>query len=209
MPHEMTVITLKQVRERENSDATFAGAQARADEATRRIKQHYPRMEALAGQAAREGNVIRKIHIMRELVQYVVDSIGVVSGCSRQACSHCCNIPVLLTRIEAGVIAHENRIAITNPKKYNLEANDAYTGTPCPFLRDGSCSIYATRPLVCRLHYTMDADDLLCHLFPGESIRVPYFNQLDYHMIEVVALGVAQVRKVADIREFFPRQQKR
>ena len=78
-----------------------------------------------------------------------------------------------------------------------------WEGVPCSFLKEGRCSIYASRPLACRLQLNMDDDDLLCQLIEGESIRVPYLNLTTHHVAAVVALGMGQ--PIADIREWFPR----
>jgi Fe-S-cluster containining protein len=75
-------------------------------------------------------------------------------------------------------------------------------------LKDGKCSIYDVRPFSCRVHYVLDADDLLCKIVPGETIEAPMFNTNQINMLYMLAHvtrpdQVFEV-KMADIREFFP-----
>lgn len=67
--------------------------------------------------------------------------------------------------------------------------------SPCPFLRDGGCSVYDVRPMACRLLLNLDDDDLLCQLVHGQAIPVPYANgqQLKavFQMAQPAAAAVA------------------
>lgn len=198
------VITLAQVRERESDPSTWDGPQARIAEAGARLDPHWPRMRALVSEARKTPDLARKIQLFRDLAEIVIDAMRGISACSRVTCSHCCNTPVLVTRVEAGVIAKEIGVPVRNIK-CNPRTNPDYIGKPCPFLDDGKCSIYASRPLACRLQFNLDADDLLCHLFEGETIRVPYFNTTEYRMLEVQAIGLEHAKAISDIRDFFPR----
>ncbi|HVL09346.1 MAG TPA: YkgJ family cysteine cluster protein, partial [Burkholderiaceae bacterium] len=66
--------------------------------------------------------------------------------------------------------------------------------SPCPFLRDGACSVYDVRPMACRLLLNLDDDDLLCQL-------VPYANGQQLKAFFLLAQPAAAW---ADIRDFFP-----
>ena len=74
-------------------------------------------------------------------------------------------------------------------------------GEACPFLVDGSCSIYAHRPMACRTHLNLDDDDLLCRLVPGIKVPVPY---ADATQLKAFYLAAQPNAELADIREFFP-----
>lgn len=74
-------------------------------------------------------------------------------------------------------------------------------GLPCPFLRDSQCSAYEHRPFACRTHVTLDDDDLLCKLRPGQTVPMPYANT---KRPWALFLGLQPGEILADIREFFP-----
>ena len=111
-------------------------------------------------------------------------SVASLAAC-RKGCSHCCHISVMLSRAEAKVIAKETRgrfneaavqitLDDTQERRDALEAITRQTyGQACTFLREGSCSIYSSRPLPCRLLANMDDDDLLCQLVENEAKNVP------------------------------------
>lgn len=69
-----------------------------------------------------------------------------------KGCDYCCHVPVEVTAVEAIVMS-------------DLIGRDIQTGAvpyvnlrdPCPFLKKGECSIYAHRPLVCRMFATLDS----------------------------------------------------
>lgn len=76
-----------------------------------------------------------------------------------------------------------------------------YFGKPCTFLKEGQCSIYAHRPLVCRTLVNMDDTDVLCELHPGVAVPVPYANSTRLQS----AMALLHLEDTwADIREWFP-----
>ena len=80
--------------------------------------------------------------------------------------------------------------------------NDGAFGVPCTFLVDNQCSIYANRPMACRYQFSVDDDDLLCRLVPGQPIRVPYLNLQGEQAAYASAMGYNA--RMADIRDWFP-----
>lgn len=84
---------------------------------------------------------------------------------------------------------------------------DRWFGVACTFLSaDETCSIYASRPLACRLQVNVDADALLCRLVPGneqsDRIRVPYADTRSSQAASVAVLGPHH--RLADLRDWFP-----
>lgn len=158
-----------------------------------------------------------------------VDEIGAIaaphSAC-RRGCSHCCHIPVLVPEQEAALIG--KRIGVKPAKVKGIKRGEevrAGYDNPCTFLKDGACSIYASRPLACRQQFNMDSDALLCELVEdGAPPKVPYLNMMDYTTVlammtakrerrierdpltgRPVAVDTLTPPSVGDIREFFPR----
>lgn len=118
----------------------------------------------------------------------------------KKGCSHCCHIPLKITEAEA--IELGNAISVVpSPEATNRpEREDGIA--PCTFLRDGECSIYLHRPIVCRSHFNLDADDLLCQIVPGVAIPVPYVDNRAILMGTLIAGGASP--RIADIRNWFP-----
>jgi uncharacterized protein len=124
----------------------------------------------------------------------------------KRGCSHCCHTPVPIHPIEARLIGDAIKrepIAPASlvPKSDAESAAMASYNNPCGFLKDNECSIYEHRPLTCRVHYSLDEDDLLCRLTDA-PINVPYMDMTYYRAAYVIVCGPG----LADIREFFPRE---
>lgn len=77
--------------------------------------------------------------------------------CGRQECSFCCHDLILGSKEEVLAIAgyvKKNNIPVNtsaNQTKDNWN-NLSFKDRACPMLKDGKCSIYSHRPIVCRKH---------------------------------------------------------
>ncbi len=91
--------------------------------------------------------------LMDEINAYLAKSVPCNKGCSA-----CCNYPVSISEIEIAYI--EKKTKSKRLKNFNLKRN--FMGTPCVFLKDNSCSIYDTRPFVCRKHHVLTKTSKLC-----------------------------------------------
>lgn len=126
----------------------------------------------------------------------------------RKGCAHCCHIAVAVPQIEAEMIG----MAIgRRPKKVAThQDSDHYSTmpygyhTPCPFLKNNECSIYAHRPLACRKLVNADIDDLLCQLTEPPGPPVPYIDYLEFDVAITALCADKKGVKTADIREYFP-----
>lgn len=120
----------------------------------------------------------------------------------RSGCSHCCHVPVGVTEAEAKEIGLAiGRAPAKNPPR--AEGGDGDYTKPCPFLKDNACSIYASRPMACRLLLNLDSDDLLCRLVPGSEIPVPYADNRQFRIGMANMWGAS---RISDIRDWFPPQ---
>lgn len=192
---------LAEVHARENDPATMANAKIRGQQISARLS--IERLKLLAHAAAIAERPAKKIFWLRKLADELAPAVAGIVPC-REGCTHCCHTPALISRIEAALIAKETGAVLQTPPATALTSrtNYAYIGTPCPFLRDNACSIYAVRPFVCRTHYSVDADNLLCQLVPGEQIRVPYVNTAPFNLAYVRAVREDEM-DFFDIRDFF------
>jgi len=120
----------------------------------------------------------------------------------RARCTHCCHIPVQMLRIEAELIATRTRVAVRRlPADHAPQPVPADYSRPCPFLIENQCSIYAERPLACRLAINVDVDDLLCVLRPECDVQVPWLDVSEFWLI-YSEIGL-RTPEIADIRDYF------
>jgi hypothetical protein len=204
-----TIIPIAEIKARESDPETFAGAQARVGRFNDAARPHVARMEALGAQAVRANNPAAKVRALREMVEPLAAATKGNVACHK-GCSSCCHVAVTVMAEEAEVIGKEIGVKPSTPARFigpddrkDTAAN--YYGTPCPFLVDDKCSIYASRPLACRTLYNMDKDALLCTIVPGDPPRVPYLNHNQFTNVIVRAFMPGTVPRFADLREFFPR----
>lgn len=158
--------------------------------------------QRLLSQSHKSKTRAQKIMWLRKAADRISAAAAPVIAC-KDGCSHCCHIPVSLTKPEALEIAKAIRVDIAPV----VQISDQPTGydNPCTFLVQGSCSIYEHRPIICRTHMNLDQDALLCELIPGASVPVPYLNlrpiQIAAHLLSDHA---SDKIKHADIRDWFP-----
>jgi Fe-S-cluster containining protein len=192
------------------------------------LRQRAAHIAAQAPLAART-HLIQQAHIapsgqrifwLRKAADLVGKAAAGVSPCS-SGCSSCCHINVMVAHPEAveigKAIGREPRAvppantittgALLKPKRGALDRQARlqalYFGQPCVFLGSGGeCTIYEHRPLACRLHFSLDEDNLLCQ--PVRDVEVPMLL-LDSRLEKagyLLALGPKQV--LADVRDWFP-----
>jgi len=140
-----------------------------------------------------------------KLVDEASEEILPFTAC-RKGCSHCCNIAVLMSDVEARRIGE---VIGRKPVKTGafpadvVAIQDKYFGVPCTFLKGGRCSIYEVRPLACRLHFNMADDPFFCStaIAPQNSL-VPSLN---LHGVDAALFMMTLGSMHADIRDFFPK----
>jgi hypothetical protein len=200
-----SVIPIAEIKAREADPSVAIGAQARMDQFNARAMPHKARMEALGTVAIRARSPAAKVRALREMLDIVAMAAGGLAACGK-GCSACCHIAVMVPAEEAAVIAKEIGVKALPPKRFSKHGDDSadqYYGEPCPFLSNGECSIYESRPLSCRTLYNMDADPLLCIVVPGNPPQVPYLNHWPFTMV-IARAFIESMHSYADLREFFP-----
>jgi Fe-S-cluster containining protein len=166
-------------------------------------------MNALASQARAANSVKAKIILLRRMTDKIGEAGRGLVPC-RKGCSHCCHMATMVHLDEAKMIAAATGARMVMPKAFNVDLvhieklRNRYDGVPCRFLVNSACSIYEQRPLACRMHMIVDRDETLCQIVPGEKIRVPMIDTLQYDLAITKAFGGPLNMKYADIREYFP-----
>lgn len=195
-----------------NSPAVLARLAVVGDIAQRRAERIDARNQPYKREFERIGNAILdadlpvapKIMALWALADAMFARTGDDVACKR-GCAHCCHIAVGVLSPEAEVIGKLiGRAPALVASRSDFVGFDYGYHNPCTFLKNGECSIYAHRPLACRVQFSVDVDDLLCRLTPPHSVSVPYLDhtQLQMAMVQVCMQG--NMPKLADIREYFP-----
>jgi Fe-S-cluster containining protein len=146
--------------------------------------------------ASPEAKLLRLYECSEELFGFV-DSF---TPCSR-GCSSCCHFSKIdVVGVEIRHIESALAIKSTRPLPDDIDR----TGTPCPFLRNGVCSIYADRPYFCRRFISLAESSRWCECQLSEDIEHVLFSftELDlafFDLIENSGMGGA-----VDIRLAFP-----
>ena len=144
-----------------------------------------------------------------KIVDELAGLVAPVASCKNCRTGHCCFQAVLISSWEAEQISKFSKRKMIDAAAYNTEMGDSrdklvnqYSGIPCTFLKDGQCSVYPVRPIMCRLHFSMDDDITNCDIIGKPNTSVPYFN---FRPLEfaVAQLFLDSGGKFADIREFF------
>ena len=148
--------------------------------------------------------VIRLKEVLNTADQ-IFDQAGKFAACAR-GCGHCCHVSVPITQFEARYMGDNLGIAPIELKKtIKHELSEYGSHTPCPFLKQGECSIYEFRPLTCRMHMNFDVDNYWClhenWQKPEAEIPRPTIQPL----IDAYHMTIANVAPImGDIRDFFP-----
>lgn len=165
------------------------------------VQQIFKRLK----QSMRTKNIDAPMDYLMSKIDLTISGMRDVPAACSKGCSHCCSIWVSVTAPEVLYIA--KRIQL-DAKTRVAEAHQA-TGEfshaerpqhpyPCPHLRENLCSIYAHRPLFCRLAASGDAN--ICRRSysneTDEPIPTPamfIFGREAYSTALAVALGGASL----------------
>jgi uncharacterized protein len=148
--------------------------------------------------------VIRLKEILNTADQ-IFDQAGKFAACAR-GCGHCCHVSVPITQFEARYMGENLGITpVELQQSVKHELTEFGSHTPCPFLKQGECSIYEHRPLTCRMHMNFDVDNYWClhenWNKPEAEIPRPTIQPL----IDAYHATISNVAPImGDIRDFFP-----
>lgn len=122
----------------------------------------------------------------------------------KRGCDHCCHIAVTISAAEAMLLAEASgrEMSVEPSRGSRAEETSRWRGVPCPFLVDHECSVYAARPMACRLHANLgDNPD---HCDTAVPPKLSLVCSLDLKLFWMVAADRLGALPHADIREFFP-----
>lgn len=152
--------------------------------------------------AQQSGSTQAKYNRLLRLADRIAADTAPFTAC-KKGCSECCRIAVPLSAFEAKLIGKAiGQAPAQAPAIADSEDKDRHFGSPCPFLAEGNCSIYAHRPLACRLHVNLSDTPVMCSTsIKPEDSRVPTLGiQSFWAAYSILLLEYP----MADIRAFFP-----
>jgi Fe-S-cluster containining protein len=152
-------------------------------------------------------SVAKKYDKLLSIAVVVMDRVLPFTPCGQQ-CSHCCHMAVTILDEEA------KRIAQFLDRRYVKQARckgimevavkgdsmvQKYLRVPCPFLKEGKCSVYEVRPFACRLHHTVSPTNDCCDL---KVLQVTPAVNLGF--LEKTHAFILFNQAFGDIRDYFP-----
>ena len=129
----------------------------------------------------------------------------------QKGCSYCCSMQTLIYRHEAILLSRASgRTYVELPFRPHdrvLAEMYALPFRPCPFLVSGKCSVYARRPMICRLHHSFndnprDCDQRAPRVLGGRHVMFdPDLIEMSYHAL---IRGHSPQEPWGTIHQFFP-----
>lgn len=153
----------------------------------------------LASENASARNKLQKIYnLMTDLVKAAEPYVACKNGCSA-----CCHMNVVISPVEAKYIEQNTGIKPAQVTGSIYHSLSEFVGIPCPFLIEGSCSIYEFRPFACRKHMSFDTSPYYCEPKHSLEAEVPLIEFCGaegafYDIVRFASGGV-----FADVRDFF------
>lgn len=150
---------------------------------------------------------------IRQIATEVNEAIAPVAAC-RRGCNHCCHQGLMVFEHEAMALAEASgrqmvRQSWRPQQQVDIDL-DSVSGTPCPFLIDGSCSVYEHRPLFCRLRHSLneDPDDCAVDSKTGGEFATYATEEMFIDPYVRLSLRMNGAEPLASIHRYFPRQEK-
>lgn len=151
----------------------------------------------LLGSPLKRANLIHKL-VDLEVSELFVDPVVKENVSCGKSCTACCHTQVSVTGDEANLLANEiltgAEVDLDRLQNLATAENDAhsfylkdYDQRACPFLKDdGLCSVYESRPTVCRTNHVV-SDPIACETKGGVELPVRLLNTYRADMIAMAA----------------------
>jgi len=143
-------------------------------------------------------NALNKLELLYDFMDEISEFVTPFTAC-KQDCNHCCNYDVSVSELEVSYIEKSQKVKSLASEISFKQAS----GTPCPLLENGKCTIYSSRPFTCRRRIIMTNTAKWCEVDPSfeDKFSKICFSEIDrsYHLIVLESKQHNQ----QDIREWF------
>lgn len=103
----------------------------------------------------------KKIKLIHHLIRENLE--GLKQANCKAGCAHCCHHLISLSKDEGELLSStSNTINKSRLIKQLNNTESNYNDSACVLLKDGKCTNYENRPLICRLTY-VSTDPINCH----------------------------------------------
>lgn len=163
------------------------------------------RDDVIAEQLRRDNSSAKsKLGKIYSLMTEVNQAVKPYIACGK-GCSDCCKMNVSISAIEADRLSATSRKPMAVVKRPVLHPEQEFSGVPCPFLVEDTCSVYEARPYVCRAHYSFDTSAYWCHPERSNEGKMSLLQMGGVRQAYDEIVVNSRLRGFADIRDFFPR----
>ena len=149
-------------------------------------------------------NSLKKIQQLYDFMDEIYGYSDPITPCGK-GCNYCCYYDITASELEVLHIEKTQtvkRSANVSPPLFGEQPS--FSGKSCSFLINGICSIYSSRPFVCRKHIAMTNTSKWCDV-KNESDRG--FTTVRFSEIEKSYEHIVMQSKLStqyDIRKWFP-----
>ncbi len=176
----------------------------------KKVGKLIPWLENQKGDSVLVHKVMNRIY--NDIDYYMEKEVKPLMVCAK-GCAHCCKVPVQVSLLEADYIARKVGVPINRLAKSRYEMPES-VHSYCPLLEQstGTCSVYAYRPLACRLFVTLDSykycenpkTSHYIHTFESQ----PLFKMINEFLLvhSKHASSSLSIAAVAEIRDWFKGQ---
>ncbi|WP_089190497.1 YkgJ family cysteine cluster protein [Ralstonia pseudosolanacearum] len=111
---------------------------------------------------------------------------------------------VNVTEVEAQIIEEQTGRRYARFTGAIRHPDGEFTGVACPFLVDGTCSIYSVRPFACRHHMSFNLDAYWCSPERAHLAEMPMISFGGARQAYSAVTRLDSGGLYGDIRDFFP-----
>ncbi|MCI5167433.1 MAG: YkgJ family cysteine cluster protein [Candidatus Electrothrix sp. GM3_4] len=143
---------------------------------------------------------LKKLEKLYSFMDVLYKHVNKYTAC-KKGCSYCCYYYATISDIEMQFIEMKNK-KIKRKEPFNTDNKEV--GNPCLFLKNGGCSIYESRPYVCRRHVMLTPDNSFCIEDDAQkrTLQLLTWSKLDksYDLIRA-ASGSGKLHDIRDVFE--------
>jgi Fe-S-cluster containining protein len=184
----------------EQLEIALENARANSDRIIKGLPINLVKMEeTLTDRIAKhKGNSFTKLEVLYSVMDKIYSFVNNYTAC-KKGCNHCCYYKASITELE---IQYIEKTTVIKRLKNKLPKAE-FHGIACPFLHNGSCSIYKSRPFVCRRHISTCETATWCHVDKCNTQSFPLLNFTEVDKsFHIIAAKIGQSEH-NDIRQIF------